>query len=88
MAHVIYKIVKHGEGWAYQVGQTFSETFRSHDDARAAALSAAHEHEQLSAAHEHEQTGNTVGIAFEDSVGQWHDELSKGNDRPVTPVFE
>ncbi len=79
MAHVIYKIVKHGEGWAYQVGQTFSETFRSHDDARAAALSAAHEHEQ---------TGNTVGIAFEDSVGQWHDELSKGNDRPVTPVFE
>ena len=77
MTHVIYKIVKHGEGWAYQVGETFSETFYNHDDAREAANDAAREHQQ---------SGNTVTIAFEDSAGQWHEELSDGNDRPETTV--
>ncbi len=77
MTHVIYKIVKHGEGWAYQVGETFSETFTSYDGAREAANDAAREHHQ---------SGNTVAIAFEDSHGQWHEELSNGHDRPETTV--
>lgn len=78
MSHVIYKIVRHGEGWAYQVGETFSETYRSHDDAHGAAVIAAREHELL---------GNTVGIAFEDSEGTWHEELSNGRDRPTAHVI-
>ena len=77
MAHVTYKIVKHSEGWAYQVGETFSETFRSHDAARKAAQNAASEHTR---------SGQTVGIAFEDSSGQWHEELSDGTDRPFASV--
>ena len=77
MTHVTYKIVKHAEGWAYQVGETFSETYRSHDAARKAAQNAANEHVG---------SGQTVGIAFEDSFGQWHEELSDGTDRPIAGV--
>jgi Uncharacterized protein conserved in bacteria (DUF2188) len=79
MTNVLYKIVKHGEGWAYQVGETFSETYRTHDDAQAAAVIAAREHELA---------GNTVGISFEDLDGHWHEELSAGKDRPFTSVTE
>ena len=31
MAKVVYKIVKHENGWAYKARGTFSETFPSHD---------------------------------------------------------
>lgn len=77
MTQVVYKIVRHGEGWAYQVGETLSETFTSQNIAREAANDAAREHRQF---------GNTVGIAFEDSNGQWQEELSDGRDRPETSV--
>ena len=40
MAKVVYRVVEHDGGWAYQVDGVFSETFRSHDAARAAALRA------------------------------------------------
>jgi hypothetical protein len=79
MTHVVYRIVKHEQGWAYQVGETFSENYLNHDDARSAALVAAREHEL---------SGNTVGIAFEDAGGQWHEELSNGSDRPFTSIIE
>ena len=46
MSRVIYKIVEHGEGWAYQVQGTYSETFPSADAARAAARIAALEQAQ------------------------------------------
>ena len=36
IAHVVYRIVEHDGGWAYRLGDTYSETFASHDDARAA----------------------------------------------------
>lgn len=77
MARVVYTIVQHGEGWAYRVDKTFSETFPSYDLARKAALDAASEHQQ---------SGSTVGISFEDSSGQWHEELSDGHDRPKVTV--
>ena len=35
MAKVVYKIVKHEDGWAYKARGTFSETFPSHDAALA-----------------------------------------------------
>jgi hypothetical protein len=77
MARVLYKIVEHNDGWAYQVGDTYSETFNSHDAALAAAEKVARE-----------QTvpGTSVGISFEDANGNWHDELSAGNDRPTVKV--
>jgi Uncharacterized protein conserved in bacteria (DUF2188) len=37
MSHVTYKIVPHEDGWAYTVDGSYSETFRSHDQALAAA---------------------------------------------------
>ncbi len=77
MTHVTYKIVKHSERWAYQVGETFSETFRNHDAARKAAKNATNEHAR---------SGQTVGIAFEDSFGEWHEELPDGTDRPFASV--
>ncbi len=30
--------------------------------------------------------GDTTGISYEDKQGRWHDELSKGTDRPETDV--
>ena len=41
MAKLVYRIVKHESGWAYKVRGTFSETFASHDEALAAARTAA-----------------------------------------------
>ena len=37
MAKIVYHIVEHDDGWAYQVDGVFSETFPSHDAARRAA---------------------------------------------------
>ncbi len=79
MSRVVYKIVQHGEGWAYRVAETFSETFPSYDLARKAARDAAAEHQQ---------SGSTVGISFEDAAGHWHEELSDGSDRPQATVEE
>lgn len=77
MAKVTYKIVEHNGGWAYRVEDTFSETFDSHDKAKAAALKASRE-----------QTvpGQDVGISFEDADGVWHEELADGHDRPQVDV--
>jgi hypothetical protein len=38
MSKVVYEIVEHDGGFAYRVGATLSETFRSHDEARIAAV--------------------------------------------------
>ena len=73
MSRVIYKIVEHAGGWAYQMQGTYSETFPSADAARAAARTAAMEQAQ---------PGKDVGITFEDASGHWQEELSHGDDRP------
>jgi hypothetical protein len=77
MAQVLYKIVEHNDGWAYQVGGTYSETFATHDKARAAAHVAAREQSI---------PGQDVGISYEDASGVWHVELSDGHDRPQATV--
>ncbi len=79
MTKVVYKIVEHDGGWAYQVGSTYSETFPSRDAAVRAAERAADE-QQIA--------GTSDGIQYEDSAGQWHEELSDGRDRPETEVLE
>ncbi|HXQ83529.1 MAG TPA: hypothetical protein VN769_05625 [Xanthobacteraceae bacterium] len=77
MAKIIYHIVEHDGGWAYQVNGVFSETFRSHDIARAAAQRAVQEQHV---------PGETRTISWEDEAGKWHEEVARGNDRPETDV--
>ena len=77
MTKINYEIVEHDGGWAYKVGDVFSEPFPSHDDARRAAERAAHEQVV---------PGDSTGISFEDKEGRWHEELSTGSDRPQTEV--
>ena len=77
MTKITYKIVEHDGGWAYKVGDVFSEPFPSHDEARRAA-----EH----AAHQHVVPGEATVISYEDKDGRWHDEQSAGSSRPETEV--
>ena len=77
MAKVTYEIVEHDGGWAYRVNEVFSETLPSHDAARRAAERASREQHI---------PGNTTAISWEDKDGHWHEELSKGDDRPETDV--
>jgi Uncharacterized protein conserved in bacteria (DUF2188) len=77
MSHVTYKIVQHEDGWAYTVDGSYSETFRSHHQALAAARRAAGE-QRIS--------GDTHGIVYEDAAGVVHEEMSDGADRPDTDV--
>ncbi|UIJ71915.1 DUF2188 domain-containing protein [Aurantimonas sp. HBX-1] len=77
MSELHYRIVQHDGGWAYKVGDVFSETFPDHDTAFAAAKDAA-ERQRLA--------GETRGISYETADGQWHEEVADGGDRPETDV--
>lgn len=77
MSKVIYEIVEHDGGWAYRMRGVYSETFPTHDSARAAAERAAAE--QM-------RPGETTGIVYEDKKGRWHEEVAEGEDRPITNV--
>ncbi len=77
MVKVVYHIVEHDGGWAYQLDGVFSETYRSHDAARGAA-----EH----AAREQRLSGEEAAISYETADGRWRQELVQGTDRPETDV--
>ncbi len=77
MSHVVYAIVQHDGGWAYKVGDVFSETFATRKAAHAAAERAAEEQRV---------PGQTSAIEYEDASGQWHEEEESGGDRPDTEV--
>ena len=77
MTAVKYEIIEHDGGWAYRMGDTYSETFSNHD----AAARAAHR-----AATEQARPGETTGIEYEDEDGRWHEELADGEDRPEVQV--
>jgi len=77
MSHVTYRIVQHDGGWAYRLGETFSETYPSHDRARAAAVAASREQRV---------PDQTAMIEFEDSAGNWITERADGHDRPQVDV--
>ncbi|MDO9335797.1 MAG: DUF2188 domain-containing protein [Caulobacteraceae bacterium] len=77
MTTLTYEVVEHDGGWAYRADGTYSETFRSHDEAAAAAKRAAGE-QRLG--------GETTGIVYEDEKGKWHEEIADGGDRPETKV--
>ena len=77
MTKVTYVIVEHDGGWAYKLGDVFSETFDTHDEALYAAKRAAMEQQR---------PGETTGISWEDAEGHWHEEVASGTDRPITDV--
>ncbi len=77
MTKLVYHIVQHDGGWAYQADGSFSETFPTHDAARAAAEAAAKE-QRLS--------GSDEAISWEDEKGVWREEQEDGSDRPETSV--
>jgi len=77
MKKIIYEIVRHDGGWAYKVDETFSEAFRTHDEARHAAQRAAREQAE---------PGEATVISYEDKEGHWHKEKSAGDDRPDADV--
>ena len=77
MTNVHYVVVEHDGGWAYKVGDVFSETFRTHDDAHAAA--------EIAAA-EQKRGGDDAAIEYQDAAGKWRVESAKGEDRPDTDV--
>jgi len=79
MSHVTYTVVEHDGGWAYKVGDVFSETFASREAAHAAAKRAAQEQRV---------PGQSREIEYEDSSGRWHEEDESGEDRPETEVKE
>ncbi len=79
MADVTYRVVEHDGGWAYKVGDVFSETFRSRDEAHTAADIASKE----------QQTpGEDGAIEFQDAAGEWKIEDTPGDDRPATKVAD
>ncbi len=77
MALVTYRIVEHDGGWASQSGGTYSETYPSHDAARAAATAAAREQKV--------PDENAV-IEYADASGEWVTERADGHDRPEVEV--
>jgi len=77
MPDVIYEVVEHDGGWAYKVGDVFSETFASHEEAAIAAKQAADAQEV---------PGESETIEYQDEKGRWHTEDEAGNDRPDTEV--
>jgi hypothetical protein len=77
MTKVTYKILRHDGGWAYEANGTYSEPFRTQDEARTAAKLAAKEQAM---------PGATTQISYEDEKGRWHTEIDSGTDRPRTSV--
>jgi hypothetical protein len=79
MANLHYRIVQHDGGWAYKLGDVFSEPFPSHDAALAAA--------RRVVAEQH-TPGETTPIEYQDAAGKWHTETAEGKDRPDVDVVE
>ncbi|NBB53454.1 DUF2188 domain-containing protein [Rhizobium sp. CRIBSB] len=78
MTHIVYRIVEHDGGWAYTLGDSYSETFATHDAARAAAVSASREQRV---------PDQTAMIEYADASGEWITERADGHDRPDTEVI-
>lgn len=77
MTEIHYHIVEHDGGWAYKLGDVYSETFRTREEAHAAAVIAAKEQHR---------GGEDVTIQYQDASGKWKTETSRGDDRPEADV--
>ena len=79
MAEVTYHVVRHDEGFAYRVGDVYSEPFPTHEEAMEAARIAAAEHRLA---------GRDADINYQDESGRWHREHADGSDRPDSQVVD
>ena len=77
MTQITYRITRHDGGWAYRLGDSYSETYPSHDAARAAAVRAAREQRV---------PDQDAMIEYADASGDWVVERADGHDRPQTEV--
>lgn len=77
MVQITYRIVEHDGGWAYRLGDTFSETYPDHDSARAAASAAAREQKV---------PDHDALIEYADASGRWITERADGHDRPEVEI--
>ncbi|HEY0181519.1 MAG TPA: DUF2188 domain-containing protein [Rhodopila sp.] len=77
MPKLHYRIVQHDGGWAYRLGDVYSEPFVD----KASALEAARR-----VAEEQRVPGDTTRIEYQDADGRWRTELSEGDDRPDADV--
>ncbi|GLQ54747.1 DUF2188 domain-containing protein [Devosia nitrariae] len=77
MAKATYEIVEHNGGFAYRVGDVYSETFATHRAAHEAAESAA-QRQQLG--------GSDEQILYQDEDGRWREEFAPGDQRPDAGV--
>ncbi|HLP69194.1 MULTISPECIES: DUF2188 domain-containing protein [Ciceribacter] len=79
MVKVTYEIVPHDGGWAYKLGDVYSETFASHDEALEAVRIVVQE----------QQVGDEpVEISYQDESGKWREEYSDGGDRPEVEIID
>lgn len=78
MTKIVYHIVEHDGGWAYKLDNVFSESFPSRSAAIEAARRAAFEQGLPDL--------KSTSISWEDENGVWHDEVSRGDDRPEAEV--
>lgn len=76
---ITYHVAEHDEGYAYRVGDVWSESFADHDAALAAARSAA-ERQQVG--------GDSAEITFQLADGTWQTQKVDGGDRPETEVVD
>lgn len=79
MGDIHYRVVEHMGGWAYKLGDSFSETFDTKEEARIAAIRAANEMHR---------PGEDVEISYQDEKGHWVRELARGSDRPDADVAD
>lgn len=77
MTHVTYRIVEHDGGWAYRLGDTYSETYPTHDAAFGAAQRVAREQKV---------PDQDAMIEYADASGRWVTERADGHDRPEVEV--
>ena len=78
MAKLHYHIVQHDSGWAYRLGDVYSERFPRKEDALAAARRVAAVQQE---------PGEPARIEYEDENGRWHTEQSDGTDHPDADVI-
>ncbi|QCI99454.1 DUF2188 domain-containing protein [Agrobacterium larrymoorei] len=76
---VTYHVGEHDGGFAYRVGDVWSETFPDHDSALEAARDAA-ERQQMG--------GEEVDISYQLADGRWQSQHVSGGDRPETDVVD
>ena len=77
MSEIHYEIVEHDGGWTYKLGDVFAETYRTKEEATAAANEVAQE-QQL--------PGTDEVIEYQDADGEWKVETASGDDRPEVEV--